>query len=102
MGTAQLELPWKPNAAHRAEVQKVLVLRSERGRDMGRALMEAIEAEARRQGGTLLVLDTRQGDTADGLYRRLGYVEAGVIPGYARNSAGTLDACVFFYKTLDG
>lgn len=100
VGTAQLELATKPNAAHRAEVQKVLVLRSARRRGIGQALMDALETQARGAGRSLLVLDTRQGDAAERLYRRLGYVEAGVIPDYARSSAGTLDASVFFYKAL--
>lgn len=101
VGTAQIELATKPNAAHRAEVQRVLVLRSARNRGIGRALMDAVETQARSVGRALLVLDTRQGDAAERLYRRLGYVEAGVIPGYARSSAGTLDASVFFYKALE-
>lgn len=100
-GTAQLELAGKPNAAHRAEVQKLLVLTALRRRGVGRRLMEALEDEARAAGRSLLVLDTRQGDSAERLYRRLGYVEAGSIPGYARSSMGTLDATVFFYKQLD-
>ncbi|HEV8194533.1 MAG TPA: hypothetical protein VGP82_24030, partial [Ktedonobacterales bacterium] len=38
---------------------------------------------------------------AEGLYRRLGYQEVGVIPGYARTVTGALVTEAFFYRTLD-
>lgn len=101
VGAAQLDLGTMPNGSHRAEVQKVCVLRSARGQGIGRHLMLAVEDAARAQRRTLLVLDTRQGDVAEGLYRKLGYIEAGVIPAYARSSSGALDASVFFYRTLE-
>ena len=100
IGTAQLDLPWKPNARHRAEVQKVLVHSRARRRGIGRALMLEIEAVARQAGRSLLVLDTRQGDPAEQLYRQLGYIAAGVIPSYAQSADGQLDPCVFFYRLL--
>jgi GNAT superfamily N-acetyltransferase len=50
-----------PNASHRAEVQKLLVLRSWRRQGIGLALMTAIEQAARQTGRSLLVLDTRLG-----------------------------------------
>jgi GNAT superfamily N-acetyltransferase len=90
----------KPNGSHRAEVQKLIVARPFRGQGIGAALMTAVEAAAREAGRWLLVLDTRQGDTAERLYRRLGWVEAGVIPDFALNSEGTADATVVFYKRL--
>jgi ribosomal protein S18 acetylase RimI-like enzyme len=62
--------------------------------------MAALESLARALGGSLLVLDTRQGDDAERLYRRIGYRAAGVIPGYARSSSGRLDGTVFMYKAL--
>jgi acetyltransferase len=100
VGSVQLALVTKPNAKHRAEVQKLFVLSSQRRRGIGRALMHAIEQVARDEERTLLVLDTRQGDSAEQLYRTLGYCEAGVIPAYARSANGTLDSTVIFYKTL--
>ncbi len=45
-------------------------------------------------------VDTRQADSAEQLYRTLGYCEAGIIPAYARSADGTLDSTVIFYKTL--
>jgi ribosomal protein S18 acetylase RimI-like enzyme len=100
VGAVQLELATKPNARHRAEVQKLFVLQHERKRGIGCLLMEAIEPIARELGRTLLVLDTRLGDNAERLYRKLGYVEVGIIPSYAQNATGTLDATIIFYKLL--
>ncbi len=100
VGSAQLNLAMAPNGRHRAEVQKVCVLRSARGQGIGTQLMRAIEAAAQAAGRTLLVLDTRKGSIAEGLYRKLGYIEGGVIPGYARTVNGTLVAAAFFYRTL--
>jgi ribosomal protein S18 acetylase RimI-like enzyme len=101
VGSAQLDLATTPNGRHRAEVQKVCVLRSARGQGIGTQLMLAIEEAARAAGRTLLVLDTRKGGVAEGLYRRLGYSEVGVIPGYARTVNGALVTEVFFYRTLN-
>ncbi len=100
VGAVQLELATKANARHRAEVQKLFVLQQARRRGIGRLLMEAIERIARERGRALLVLDTRLGDDAERLYRKVGYTEAGVIPSYAQSAAGTLDATIIFYKLL--
>ncbi|HEY1015473.1 MAG TPA: GNAT family N-acetyltransferase [Herpetosiphonaceae bacterium] len=100
-GAAQLALPAKPNASHRAEVQKLLVHSRARRAGLGRALMAELEGAARAAGRLLLVLDTREGDAAERLYRALGYRAAGVIPGYARSADGRLDGSVFFYRALD-
>jgi ribosomal protein S18 acetylase RimI-like enzyme len=101
VGSAQLHLTTTPNARHRAEVQKVCVLRSARGQGIGSQLMLALEEEARAAGRTLLILDTRKGSVAEGLYRRLGYQEVGVIPGHARTVDGSMVTAIFFYRTLD-
>src|SRR5205085_10538672 len=66
VGTVQLELAQKPNSRHRAELQKLLVLRSHRGRGLGTALMLAAETAARRHGRSLLVLDTSASGNAMG------------------------------------
>jgi ribosomal protein S18 acetylase RimI-like enzyme len=101
IGTVQLDLPAKPNARHRAEVQKLIVHTQARGQGVGSQLMSAVEAAARAEGRTLLVLDTRQGDVAEPLYAGRGYIRAGVIPHYARSADGALDATVLFYRLLE-
>ncbi len=101
IGTGQLELAQKPNASHRAEVQKLLVHRDHRGKGIAGELLSVIETAAREANRTLLVLDTIQGDTADRLYRKLGWIEAGVIPQFAMSGTGILEATVVFYKLLN-
>jgi ribosomal protein S18 acetylase RimI-like enzyme len=100
LGAVQLALVMWPNAPHRAEVRKLLVLTSHRRRGIGRALMDAVERAADAAGRTLLVLDTRQGDAAERLYRALDYQEVGVVPGWCRDTHGAPDSTVIFYKHL--
>lgn len=100
VGTVQVEFAQKPNARHRAEVQKLLVLRSHRGRGLGFALMSAIEDAARQARRSLLFLDTSINGNALSLYERLGYTRAGGIPRYAADPDGSLHDNVIFYKEL--
>src|SRR4051794_39428928 len=62
VGSVQLALATRANGSHRAEVQKLFVLRKMRNQGLGRLLMSAIEDAARQANRSLLVLDTRQGD----------------------------------------
>jgi GNAT superfamily N-acetyltransferase len=101
VGTAQLFLAMKANGRHRAEVGKVLVHPRAQRRGIGRALMLAIEPVARREGRSLLHLDTREGDGSNALYQSMGYVEAGKIPSFARSRNGDLHTTVFYYKQLE-
>ena len=99
-GTVQLDLGMPPNQPHRAEVKKLLVHPEARRRGVGRALMQRADQAASRVGRRLLTLDTRAGDRAEPLYRALGWVEAGRIPGYALSAEGTLCDTLFFYKQV--
>lgn len=101
VGSVQLELAMKPNASHRAEVQRLLVHRSARRQGIGEGLMRQLEEVAQQRGRTLLVLDTRRGDPSELLYQKIGYVRAGVIPSYARSADGALDATAFYYRQLE-
>lgn len=99
-GTAMLDLATPPNQPHRADVQKVMVHPAARRHGLARALMAALESEARAAGRKLLTLDTRAGDPSETMYRTLGYHEAGRIPGYAFNADGTRHDTVLFWKEL--
>jgi acetyltransferase len=101
VGSVQLELAQKSNGLHRAEVQKLMVHRRCRGQGIAGQLMTAIEHAGSEANRTLLVLDTRRGDTADrSVYRRLGWTEAGVIPQFAMSADGTMHDTVIFYKLI--
>lgn len=100
VGSVQLGLAMPQNGPHRVDLGKLLVHRRARGQGLSRVLMQAAETEAYRRGKTLIVLDTEAGSLAEGLYRRLGYLEAGRIPDYALNPDGVLHPTVLFYKVL--
>jgi acetyltransferase len=101
-GSAQLVLESRANGRHRAEVQKVMVLATHRGRGIGAALMARVETEARARGRHLLYFDTSLGaGGATAFYDRLGYARAGSIPGFATDPDGSLAPNVIYYKRLE-
>jgi ribosomal protein S18 acetylase RimI-like enzyme len=100
-GTVQLQSAESENGSHRGEVAKLLVHPEWRRQGVARAMMLALEDQARTAGKTLLVLDTREGDPSNDLYRALDYREAGRIPGWARDASGRPSATVFWYKPLE-
>ena len=100
VGTVQVVLALPPNQPHRAEIAKLLVHRSARGRGIAQLLMEHAEVEARGEGRTLLVLDTVTGDAAERLYERMGWNRVGVIPGYALYPDGRPCDTTVFWKSL--
>jgi GNAT superfamily N-acetyltransferase len=100
VGTVQVVLALPPNQPHRGDVAKLLVHSSARRRGIAAALMERVEAEARAEGRTLLVLDTVTGDPAERLYERLGWNRVGVIPGYALYPDGRPCDTTVFWKSV--
>ena len=79
----QLITATPPNHPHRADVAKLLVLRSERGQGDRRSADRGDRKAAWGAGKSLLVLDAVTGGTAAKLYARLGWTQVGVIPRYA-------------------
>ncbi len=101
VGTVQLIVALPPNQPHRCEVAKMMVQPSARRKGIGRALMQALDAEARTAGKTLVTLDTRTGDRAEPLYKASGFRTAGVIPGFALDPDGKAHhATTYMYKML--
>jgi GNAT superfamily N-acetyltransferase len=100
VGTVQVVLESLPNARHRAGIAKLLVHPEARRLGLGRALMQKAEAVARDNARSLLILDTRQGDPSETLYRALGFAVTGIVPGYACSIFGAPEACTFMHKTL--
>lgn len=99
-GAVQLALPQKANAAHRGEVQKLMVHSGYRRRGIGTALMRALESAAVADGLSLLVLDTRTGDNAHHLYARLAWQVVGEIPDFVRSASGELSPTTVYYRRL--
>ena len=100
IGSVQLALEPRANGRHRAEVMKLMVLRSHRGRGVGRALMQTLLEAARASDRSLLLLDVRTGDPAERLYRALGFVPFGRVPDHARSPDGQLADSSFYYMQL--
>jgi GNAT superfamily N-acetyltransferase len=100
VGTVQILTAMPPNQPHRAEVAKLLVLRSARAQGIGAQLMEHVEQVSRLARKTLLVLDTATGENAEKLYLRLGWTRVGIIPKYALFPNGTWCDTTIFWKQL--
>ena len=98
IGTVTLLLDCPPNQPHRAEIAKLMTRISHRGRGVAKALMAAAESMAVERARALLVLDTAAEGGASGLYERLGFQLAGVIPDYAFKAHGGLDGTMIYWK----
>ena len=102
VATVLLICALQPNAPHRAEIGKMVVLSSLRRQGLGRRLLATAESAARAAGRTLLLLDTESGSAGEALYRRCGWTEIGKVPGHAFKTDGRLGETTFFYKQLSG
>jgi len=100
VGSGQLALSQWQNARHRAELQKLFVATSVRGRGVGRALMTALHDKARQHGRSLVVLNTRRVNGAQEFYEELGYRVAGVVPGWTVGRIGERYDTVLMYQEL--
>ncbi|MFN7249894.1 MAG: GNAT family N-acetyltransferase [Anaerobacillus sp.] len=99
-GSVQLHLCNKQNGNHRAEIAKLMTHPNYRRNGIGRFLMIEAEERAKREGKSLIVLDTREGDPSNLLYSSIGYIQAGKIPYYAKSSDGELHSTVIYYKSI--
>ena len=100
VGTVQMIVSLPENQPHRADVAKMLVHRPARRRGVAQRLMAALDAAARAEGKTVLVLDTVTGGDAERLYERAGWQRVGSVPKYALMPDGAFCATTFFYKHL--
>jgi GNAT superfamily N-acetyltransferase len=88
------------NSGHRAEVIKVLVLRSHRHRGIATAILQELEQAALERGRWLLVLDTAVDVGAERLYFNDGWQDVGVVPDFAVGADGGLVGTRFMWKRL--
>ncbi|MFC4322028.1 GNAT family N-acetyltransferase [Litchfieldia salsa] len=100
VGSVQLQLCTKQNGGHRAEIAKLMTHPNYRRNGIGRSLMNKAEERAKKEGRSLLVLDTREGDPSNHLYSSIGYIQAGKIPYYAKSANGELHSTVLYYKSF--
>jgi len=72
-----------PAGAGQGDIQTIAVAEAARGRGTGRALLEALLAEAGRRGADEVFLEVRAGnETAQRLYASLGFERIAVRPHY--------------------
>ncbi|MDH6590501.1 GNAT superfamily N-acetyltransferase [Variovorax sp. TBS-050B] len=100
VGTVQLVTAMPENQPHRADVAKLLVHRRARRQGLAQRLMAAVEAAARDEGKTVLVLDTATGGDAERLYERADWHRVGVVPDYALMPDGAFCSTTFFCKKV--
>jgi acetyltransferase len=101
VGSVQLGFERRRNGRHRAEVQKLLVLKAWRRQRIAARLMQIVESTALERQISLLFLDTSEGPGgARVFYEALGYSYAGGIPGYALDPDGLPAKNAIFYKIL--
>lgn len=73
--------------ADEVELQSLAVARASRGKGIGSALLEALIDWAAESGFRTLHLEVRAGNRpALGLYRRFGFAQAGIRPGYYQDN----------------
>lgn len=100
LGTVTLCIDTPPNQPHRADVQKMIVARSEQRLGVGANLLAAVETEARRLNRNLLVLDTISDSAAARLYERCGWACVGSIANYALMPGGGLAPTTIYIRRL--
>lgn len=86
---------------HRCSLMRVMTDPDQRGVNLGRLLMSALHARARKHGRELVQIDYRGGTGLGAFYERCGYVETGRMPGGLRFSFGDRDD-VAMTRRLDG
>jgi len=100
-GTVRVQIDTPQNQPHRADICKMLVHPDARRRGLAHRLMLAAETAAAAAGRSLLTLDTFTGGAGERLYRRLGWIEVGAIPGYSVDAAGRPESTTLFYKRIE-
>ena len=89
-----------PDGAAQADIQTIAVAERARRRGLGRTLLLALLAEARRRGATEVFLEVRADNPgAQALYDRLGFVRIAVRPRYYQPDG--LDAVIMRLEVPD-
>ena len=100
VGTVQVVRSHADNGGHRAEIVRLAVRGDQRGRGLGRQLLEAAVERARGMGVRLLYLTTHADTGSDRFYEAVGWTRSGVMPLYSERPDGTLADNAFFYLVL--
>ncbi|VEB97719.1 Acetyltransferase [Cedecea lapagei] len=71
-----------------------------RRKGIAQRLMNYLEAVARSQGKSVLVLDTATGSAAELFYQGMGWQRVGDLPNYALMPDGSPCSTTFYYRNL--
>ena len=102
VGWAWWVRPENPLLHHGRWLYRLMVDPDRQGRGLGLVLMAGLHRLARQEGAELLQLSVRSGSGASRLYRQVGYVEVGRIPGAIRVGAGDNRDDVTMARRVDG
>ncbi|KLI63496.1 GNAT family N-acetyltransferase [Aurantiacibacter marinus] len=84
------------HAADEEELLLIAVRPEFRGKGIGLKLLEDFAEKSKNRGTTKIFLEMRAGNPAEHLYRKFGFVQVGLRPGYYRGAVGgPLDAITF-------
>lgn len=84
------------HVAGEEELLLIAVTPEMRGRGLGKQLLEQFGQDARTRGATRLLLEMREDNPAESLYRSLGFVPIGKRPNYYRIGSGSPRDAVTF------
>lgn len=82
------------------ELLLIAVIPEERGKGLGRTLLEHTIAAATRRGVRRLFLEVRANNPAQGLYKRAGFAPIGTRPRYYRALNGEMIDAITFMRYL--
>lgn len=93
---------WRPHSGYRHTLEHSVYVRDgERGRGIGRALLEELIARARTRGAHVMVAGVESGNAGSiALHERLGFVEVGRLPQVGAKFGRWLDL-TFLQLVLD-
>jgi len=100
VGTVQVVRAHASNARHRAEIVRLAVRADQRGRGLGRQLLDAAVERARSMELRLLYLTTHADTGSDRFYEAVGWTRSGIVPLYSERPDGTLADNSFFHLVL--
>ncbi len=100
VGAVQRERGELPAIRHRAEITKLMVLRTWRRHGIATALMDELEDDAFVRGIDTLVLESPPIEPVEALCGDLHYERTGFVPNAVKHADGTFEAAALYCKLL--
>lgn len=100
MGQAAAGFFLARTAADEVELLLLAVNPEFRNRGLGKSLLDELWNFAKSISASLIFLEMRRGNPAEGLYRKSGFRPVGVRPGYYRTTSGKLIDAITFSMNL--